>query len=223
MPSFSARRELALGLGTYGLYLLGGRLALRRDGRARARSNAERLVRLEQRTGLHVEPLVQRAALRFPRAMHAATVGYAAGNVTLSAGVLALAFRRRDPDYHRERRAALVAYLGALPFFYLLPTAPPRTLDGFVDTIAGSGIDIEHPFLLRFYNPIAAVPSLHCAFAVVTGSYLAARSTGLRRLLWRGYAPGVALVVVATGNHYTLDVASGVVLGRVARALTAAR
>ncbi len=153
--------------------------------------------------------------------MHAATVGYAAGNVTLSAGVLALAFRRRDPDYHRERRAALVAYLGALPVFYLVPTAPPRTLDGFVDTIAGSGIDIEHPFLLRFYNPIAAVPSLHCAFAVVTGSYLAGRH-GLRRLLWRAYAPGVALVVIATGNHYTLDVASGVVLGRVARALTAA-
>lgn len=221
MSSFSARREILLGLGTYGLYLAGSRLALRRDGRARARRNAERLVTLEERTGLHVEPLVQQVALRFPRALHVATAGYAVGNVTLSAGWLALAFRRRDPDYHRERRAAVAAYLGALPVFYLLPTAPPRTLDGFVDTLAHSGIDIEHPLLLRFYNPIAAVPSLHCAFAVVTGSALAGRHRGLRRLLWRSYAPAVALVVVATGNHYTLDVVSGVALGRIARRLTA--
>lgn len=221
MRRYSARREALIGLGAYGLYLLGSRLALRRDGRARARRNAERLVALEERTGLHVEPLVQRVALRFPRALHVATAGYAVGNVTLSAGWLALAFRRRDPDYHRERRAALTAYLGALPVFYLLPTAPPRTLDGFVDTIAHSGIDIEHPFLLRFYNPVAAVPSLHCAFAVVTGSALSARHRGLRRLLWRTYAPAVATVVVATGNHYTLDVLGGVLLGRAARALTA--
>lgn len=220
MRPFSARRELLLGLGTYGLYLAGSRLALKQDGRARARRNAERLVALEERTGLHVEPLVQQLALRFPRALHVATAGYAAGNVTLSVGWLALAFRRRDPGYHRERRAALAAYLGALPVFYLLPTAPPRTLDGFVDTIAHSGIDIEHPLLLRFYNPIAAVPSLHCAFAVVTGSALASRHRGIRRLLWRSYAPAVALVVVATGNHYTLDVVSGVALGRIARAVT---
>jgi len=217
---FSARRELAIGLGVYGLYLAGSRWSLKRDGRTRARRNAERLVALEERTGLHIEPAVQRLALRFPRALHVATAGYAAGNVTLSAGWLVLAFRRRDPDYHRERRAAVVAYLGALPVFALLPTAPPRTLDGFVDTIASSGIDIEHPLLLRFYNPIAAVPSLHCAFAVVTGSTLADRNRGVRRLLWRGYAPLVALVVVATGNHYTLDVLSGVALGRLARALT---
>jgi PAP2 superfamily len=218
---FSARREVMIGLGTYGLYLAGSRLALARDGRERARRNAERLVALEERTGLHVEPLVQRIALRYPRALHAATAGYAVGNVTLSAGWLLLAFRRRDPDYHRERRAAVLAYLAALPVFHLLPTAPPRTLDGFVDTIAHSGIDIEHPFLLHFYNPIAAVPSLHCAFAVVTGSALAGRHRGPRRLLARAYAPAVALVVVATGNHYTLDVISGVALGRVARRLTA--
>lgn len=221
MRPFSARREIALGAATYGLYLIGSRLALRRDGRERARANAERLVALEERAGLHVEPLVQQVALRFPRALHAATAGYAIGNVTLSAGWLALAYRRRDSDYHRERRAALAAYLGALPVFHLLPTAPPRTLDGFVDTIAHSGIDIEHPFLLRFYNPIAAVPSLHCAFAVVTGTALARRRQGVGRLLWRAYAPLVAVVVVATGNHYTLDVLSGVALGRLARAVTA--
>jgi membrane-associated phospholipid phosphatase len=61
------------------------------------------------------------------------------------------------------------------------------------------------------------MPSLHCAFAVITGSALAARRRGLHRFAWRGYAPAVALVVVATGNHYTLDVVAGYLLGAVAR------
>jgi membrane-associated phospholipid phosphatase len=215
--TFSARREVLIALGTYVAYLAVGRHVLKHCGRERGRQNAERLVELEKRLGVHFEQRVQEVALRFPRAMHGASVGYAVANVTLSAGWLIRAFRRRDDDYHRERRAAVIGYLGALPVFLLLPTAPPRTLDGYVDTIAASGVDIEHPFLLLFYNPVAAMPSLHCAFAVITGSALAARRRGLRRLAWRAYAPAVALVVVATGNHYTLDVAAGYLLGAVAR------
>jgi hypothetical protein len=36
---------------------------------------------------------------------------------------------------------------------------------------------------------------------------------------WRGYAPVVALVVLATGNHFVVDVAAGGVLGALARRL----
>jgi hypothetical protein len=68
----------------------------------------------------------------------------------------------------------LLAHVGAQPVFLLFPTAPPRVLDGFVDTLLDvSGLDLEHPFLLRFYNPVAAMPSLHVAFAVVTGAEIA--------------------------------------------------
>jgi hypothetical protein len=70
------------------------------------------------------------------------------------------------------------------------------------------------------YNPIAAMPSHHVAFAAVTGEGLAARASGrwVRRA-WRGYAPLVAIVVVATGNHFVLDIAAGAALGAVARRL----
>lgn len=217
---FSARREVAIGLATYAAYLAVGRRVLNRDGRARGRRNAERLLALERKLGLHFEQRVQEIALRYPRTLHVATAGYGLANVTLTVGWLVNAYRTRDPAFQRERRAAVVAYWGALPCFLLLPTAPPRTLDGFVDTIAKSGIDIEHPLLLLFYNPVAAMPSLHCAFAVLTGSTLASRRRGWRRLAWRAYAPAVALVVVATGNHYTLDVAGGAVLGALARRVT---
>ena len=221
-PSRPALREVALGLGAYAAYLAVRRAVLTPGGRRRARRNACRVIALERRLALDAEPAAQRLALRFPAALHALHAGYAAANVTLSVGWLISLHRRGDPSYARERRAALAAFLGALPVFLALPVAPPRTQDGFVDTMALRGIDIEHPFLVRFYNPIAAMPSHHAAFAVVTAGGLAARAaTPGGRAVAAAYPAVVGLVVVATGNHYVLDVVAGAALGAAARALTA--
>ena len=195
---------------------------LRRDGRTRARRNAERIVALEDRLGLGVEPAMQRALLRFPRVVHGLNVSYGLFNVTLTVGWLVLLFRRRDESYHRFRRTCLLAYVGAQPVFFLFPTAPPRVLDGFVDTLSEvSGLDLEHPFLVRFYNPVAAMPSLHVAFAVVTGAEIADRtsSTALKAAA-RAYAPLVTAVVAGTGNHYVLDAVAGAALGGAARSFS---
>jgi PAP2 superfamily len=215
----SVRGEITLGLAAYGLYLLVGRLVLRRGGRARARRNADRVVELERRLLLDVEPVVQRALLRFPRLVHGLNVGYGLFNVTLTVGWLVVLYRRRDDRYVRFRRTCLLAYVGAQPVFLLFPTAPPRVLDGFVDTLSEvSGLDLEHPFLLRFYNPVAAMPSLHVAFAVVTGAEIAQRSSSpVVKRAARAYAPLVALVVAGTGNHYVLDAVAGSALGAAAR------
>jgi hypothetical protein len=216
---FSVRREVTLGLAVYALYLLVARFVLRRDGRARAMQNAERIVALERRIGADLEPAVQRALLRYPRFVHGLNLGYGLFNVTLTVGWLVLLFRRRDVGFHRFRTTCLLAHVCAQPVFLLLPTAPPRVLDGFVDTLSEvSGLDLEHPFLLRFYNPVAAMPSLHVAFAVVTGAEIAARSDSvLVRTAARGYAPLVATVVAGTGNHYVLDAVAGAALGAAAR------
>jgi PAP2 superfamily protein len=218
---FSARRELALGLGAYALYLLVGRFVLRRRGRTRAAANADRIVAFEKRLGMDVEPAVQRALLRYPRLVHGLNVGYGLFNVTLTVGWLVVLFRRRDASYHRFRRACLLTYVGAQPVFLLFPTAPPRVLDGFVDTMSDvSGLDLEHPFLLRFYNPVAAMPSLHVAFAIVTGAEIAERiDSRLAKAAAHAYAPLVATVVAGTGNHYVLDAAGGAALGAAARRL----
>jgi hypothetical protein len=219
MRTFSLRRELALGLGAYALYLVVGRLVLRRAGRVRARANAERILALEERLGVDVEPVVQRALLRFPRLVQGLNVGYGVFNVTLTIGWLVVLYRRRDDGYHRFRRTCLLAHVCAQPVFFLLPTAPPRVLDGFVDTLSEvSGLDLEHPFLLRFYNPVAAMPSLHVAFAVVTGAEIAGRTESrVLRVAAHTYAPLVATVVAGTGNHFVLDAVAGAALGAVAR------
>jgi hypothetical protein len=218
----SGRREIAIGFAAYAGYLEVRRHVWTERGRERARRNAERIVAFERRVGIAVESRVQNAALRTKRLADIANAGYAAGNVMLSVGWLLRLFRREDPAFVSERRASLAAFLLALPVFATFPTAPPRTLEGYVDTLADRGIDLGWPWLVRLYNPIAAMPSHHVAFAVVTGSGLAARARrrGLR-LLWRGYAPSIAIVVIATGNHFVADVAAGAGLGVLARRLGA--
>jgi PAP2 superfamily len=217
--TFSARREVTLGLAAYGLYLLVRWLVLRGDGRERARRNAERVVELEARLGLEVESRVQHALLRYPRLVHGLNVGYALFNVTLTVGWLTALYRRRDPGYHRLRGACVLAYAGAQPVFLLFPTAPPRVLDGFVDTLSEvSGFDIEHPLLIRVYNPVAALPSLHVAFAVLTGAAIGERAESrVLKSVAYAYAPLVSLVVIGTGNHYAADAVAGAALGVAAR------
>jgi hypothetical protein len=219
---FSVRREFTFGVLVYALYVLVSRLVLKRDGRARARRNAERVVELERRLRVDLEPAVQRVLLRFPRLVVGLNVGYAVFNVSLTVGWLVLLFRRRDEGYHRLRRACLLAHLGAQPVFFFLPTAPPRVLDGFVDTLSElSGFDLEHRLLVRFYNPVAAMPSLHVAYAVVTASTMAARATHpAEKAVAYAYPGVVSLVVAGTGNHYTLDAVAGAALGAAATRLS---
>lgn len=214
----SLAREVALGAAAYGVYLLVRRRVLATGGRERGRRAAERLVALEHRLRVDCEPAVQRAALRFPRIVEGVNAGYALFNVSLTVGWLVLRYRRRDPGYRRLRRACILAHLGAQPVFLLWPVAPPRTLTRFVDTLSEvSGLDLESPFLVRFYNPVAAMPSLHVAFAMVTACAAAERaSSGTAARAAAAYPPLVAAVVTATGNHFVLDSVAGAALGVVA-------
>jgi hypothetical protein len=184
---------------------------LRTGGRERAARNAERILALERRLGLDVEPALQGLLLPRTRVVAALNIAYVTLNVGLTVGWLVHLFRRCDPRFHRLRRAAVLTTLGAQPVFLLFPVAPPRTLDGFVDTIAEvSGLDLERGLVAEVYDPIAAMPSIHVAYAVVTaaGITATARRPWLRRAA-PAYPPLVAFVVFATANHYALDAVAG--------------
>jgi hypothetical protein len=220
-PEFSGRREAVIGLGAYAVYLGVRALVVRDAGRRRASRNCRRVVRCEERLGIHIEPRVQALALRTPRVLAALNVGYVTLNVVLSIGWLMLLYRRRDPAYHRLRRALVLATLGAQPVHLLFPCDPPRSLDHFVDTVS-EVIDLDSGLVVHLYNPLAAFPSIHLAFAVVTsaGWRERARSRLVRRLA-PAYPPAVLATVVATANHYVLDGIAGSALA--AAALRAAR
>ncbi len=211
---FSTRREVAIGLGVYALYLLVRRAVVNERGRARAARNAQGIVTLERRLGIHVEPRLQALLLPRRRLMAVLNVAYVTLNVGLTVGWLIRLFRRRDPEFHRLRRAAALTTLGAQPVFLFFPVAPPRTLAHFVDTIEEvSGIDLDRGLVAQLYDPIAAMPSIHVAYAVVTAVGIAETSRSpLARALAPAYPPAVALVVFATANHYVLDAVAGAAL-----------
>ena len=215
---FSGRREIAIGLGVYALYLAVRALKLRTGGRDRAARNAERIVALERRLGLHVEPELQQLLLPRTRLVAVLNVAYVVLNVGLTVGSLLRLYRRRNPEFHRLRRAAVLTTLGAQPVFLLFPVAPPRTLDHFVDTIEEvSGLDLDRGIVAELYDPIAAMPSIHVAYAVVTAAGIVATAgSPSARGLAVAYPPVVALVVFATANHYVLDAVAGAAVAGVA-------
>ena len=142
----SGRKEVAIGVGAYAAYLLVRRAVWNERGRERAAANARRVIDVERALGIDVEADIQRAVLRVPSLVHGLNAGYAAGNVALSVGWLLRLYFRGDPAFVAERRAIVVAFGAALPFFALFPTAPPRTLDGFV-ALAGARIPARWPWL----------------------------------------------------------------------------
>jgi hypothetical protein len=122
---------------------------------------------------------------------------------------------RRSPGIYRGLRDTVLAtWLVGIPIYALFPVAPPRLAEpGIVDTVSDQvGVALTGHSTI-FYNPFAAVPSLHVGFATAIGValFLASRSRWAKALalLW---GPTVALAVVATGNHCVFDIAAGLVV-----------
>ena len=155
-------------------------------GRLQAAKNAERVVALERRLGIHVEPGLQELLLPHRRLLGVLNVAYVVSNAALTVGWLMRLYAPAPPEFHRFRRAAVLTTLACQPVFYFFPCAPPRSLDHFVDTIADvSGFDLDSGAVAQLYDPLAAMPSIHVAYAVVTAAGIAAASESPCSGRWR--------------------------------------
>jgi membrane-associated phospholipid phosphatase len=123
-----------------------------------------------------------------------------------------LYFFRNDAFYF-VRNMFIVSMGLALVGYTLYPTAPPRLFPeyGFVDTINDfSNVNHDSALVKVFINPYAAVPSMHCAFALMVGISAARLSRHwYTRALWALWPALVIWVVIVTGNHYWMDAALG--------------
>jgi membrane-associated phospholipid phosphatase len=206
-----ARRQLRLFAAVYLLYLA-GRWATGSDMPA-ALAHADWVMDLERHSGFAVERSVQRM-LDGGAAMWVLSNVYLAAQLVVLPGALIALYRTAPAVYRRLRDTVIAAWLLALPIYALFPTAPPRLADaGMKDTVsAQAGVALTGHSTI-FYNPIAAVPSLHCGFAFAVGvAVYAASRRPLVRALGLLWGPLVSLSVVATGNHYLFDVAAGVLV-----------
>jgi membrane-associated phospholipid phosphatase len=132
-------------------------------------------------------------------------------------------YLRRNESFTRFRNTILLANGLGLIGYVLLPTAPPRffTSIGFEDTLGQfGGLNHGSGLVELASNPYAAMPSLHAADALIVGIVLAsvARHWPVK-VLWLLWPLWVWFAVMATGNHFWLDVFAGVVLGSIALAI----
>jgi membrane-associated phospholipid phosphatase len=83
---------------------------------------------------------------------------------------------------------------------------------GFVDTLQDyASLNHESGLIQLAANPYAAMPSLHAADALIVGVVLAALCRRLPfKILWLLWPCWVWFCVMATGNHFWLDVAGGI-------------
>jgi membrane-associated phospholipid phosphatase len=80
---------------------------------------------------------------------------------------------------------------------------------GFVDTLAQTA-SVDHGDVGRFANQYAAMPSLHAMDALVVGVVLfTVTRRPVVRLLWLAWPAWVSFALMATGNHFWLDIAAG--------------
>ena len=128
-------------------------------------------------------------------------------------------FRRNDA-FTRFRNTILLANVLGLLGYVFLPTAPPRffTSMGFTDTLSTFGGLNHGSGLIEFAsNPYAAMPSLHAADALIAGVILASVVRHpLWKVVWLLWPARVWFSVMATGNHFWLDVVAGIVLAVIA-------
>lgn len=202
------RRELSVFLAVYLVYNVARWVFV--GDLLTAREHAHWIVDLEQSAGLAVEHSVQSAFDAAAWSQLLSSV-YLAAQFLVLPGALIWLYRRSPEHYRALRNTVIATWLIAVPIFALFPVAPPRLADlGFIDTVSQQpGVGLTGRSTI-FYNPLAAVPSLHVGFAFAVSLALAgALRHRLTRAVALSWGPLVALSVVATGNHYVFDIAVG--------------
>ena len=129
-------------------------------------------------------------------------------------------YLRRHDHFRQLRNWLLLANVIGLLGYALMPTAPPRLFPdfGFADSMATfGGLNHGSGFIQFAANPYAAMPSLHSADAFIIGVSLAfACRNPIAKALWLIWPAWVWFCVMATANHFWLDVIGGVVVAALA-------
>jgi membrane-associated phospholipid phosphatase len=129
-------------------------------------------------------------------------------------------YLRRHDAFARFRNTILLANVIGLVGYVLMPTAPPRMFPsfGFADTLGSvGGLNHGSGLIELASNPYAAMPSLHAADALIVGLTLAyVCRHKLAKLVWLLWPVWVWFSVMATANHFWLDVVAGVGVALVA-------
>ena len=183
------------------------------DGqRSVAIAHGQQVIQFEQSTHTFFEPRLQAFFLPAHWLIDFANQVYLNAQFSIALSFLVWLYLFRNESYYFVRNMFVVSMGLALIGYTLYPTAPPRMFPehGFVDTVNAFSANHNSSLAKIFINPFAAVPSMHCAFALMIGG------TGVMvcrhwyaRAFWAAWPLLVAWVVIVTANHYWTDAVLG--------------
>ncbi len=137
---------------------------------------------------------------------------YNLAHIWLTLAVIVFLWWKRRPLYADLRNALVLFNLIGFLVFWVYPVAPPRMLDGYVDIVETSGAisSFHSGTLAGAANQFAAMPSLHIAWAIwcVVAVHRSLHSRRWRVAIWVHLAL-TCIAVVATANHFVLDIVAG--------------
>ncbi len=172
------------------------------------------IVDAERFFGVFHEATIQSWALHLTPLVIAANWWYGLMHFAVTAAVAVWLFRRHHDDYPLWRNTLAVSSVLALVTQAVWPATPPRLLAGaghtpaFIDTLSsfsslwsfragGSG---------GVANQFAAMPSMHCVWALWCACVLVPRVKHRWALVAAVIYPCVTVAaIVVTGNHYVFD------------------
>jgi hypothetical protein len=212
---FSGLLEIFLILILWISYTLSRLLAS--DDLAPALARAKELVRFESYVGLDWERPINEFFVDHGELGLFASYWYSAAHYLITPIALLWIYLGHRAHYVTLRRALMVATVMALGLYLLLPTAPPRFVDGFTDVLdlhsaqGWWGADASAPRGFgQLTNQLAAFPSLHAGWSlwVAIAIHEVTHNRVLRALGW-AYPIITAVVIIGTGNHWMLDAIVG--------------
>jgi hypothetical protein len=178
-----------------------------------------------------VEPTIQSWAMSSHALIVIATYVYINAQTTILIALLLYLYIAHNRSYYFLRNMLFVGMAIGLIGYGLFPTAPPRFLPewGFIDILQQvTGGGANSTIANVFFNPYAAVPSMHVACAVMLGwtlSRLVRRRAA--KVFWAMWPVFITFMTVITGNHFLIDAVLGLVVAAIsfvaARRLAALR
>jgi membrane-associated phospholipid phosphatase len=208
-----ALRQLAL----FGLAYLAYRLVrgLVEGDATEAFAHARDLISLELALHVFVEPSIQAWASGSRLLMDFSSWMYVNAQTTVTVTALLYLYLRHNRSFYFVRNMFMIAMFIALIGYTVFPTAPPRFMPewGFIDSVSNfTGVHVSHASatMNALFNPYAAVPSMHVAFALMIGWPLARLSRHrIVSALWILYPFLMAFVIIVTANHFIVDAILG--------------
>ena len=172
-------------------------------------ANAEAVNRIEHTLGIGWEQTVQSLVIGSTALVTLVNWIYIWGHWPVIIAASTFLYLQRPTHYRILRNAIVTSGLIGFFFFYEVPTAPPRLVDlGLADTVLQQSHayrTLQPPSLTNQY---AAMPSLHFGWNLLVGIVLFAAFTSVAVRAFAVAMPiAMGFAVIATANHFVLDVA----------------